>query len=65
MTGNSTISVTHPPRIEIIYSYKGPEFLPVAHTCFNRLDISRYETFEILKSKLDYAIAESDGFFIA
>ena len=33
--------------------------LPRAHTCFNRLDLPRYPTYEDLKVALDY-IAKND-----
>ncbi len=33
--------------------------LPKAHTCFNRLDLPRYSTYEDLKQAMDY-IAKND-----
>ena len=39
--------------------------LPESHTCFNRLDIPRYDTFEELKTKLLFAIRNTQGFNIA
>jgi len=38
--------------------------LPVAHSCFNRLELPRYSTLEDLKIKLMYAITETEGFGI-
>ncbi len=38
--------------------------LPRAHTCFNRLDLPAYPTFEILYDKLILAIEETSGFCI-
>jgi hypothetical protein len=39
--------------------------LPISHTCFNKLDIPRYPTKEILKTKLFQAVMMSSGFHIA
>ena len=39
--------------------------LPESHTCFNRLDIPRYESFEELREKLVFAIRNTQGFNIA
>lgn len=36
--------------------------LPKSHTCFNRLDLPPYKTFEILNSKLVWAVEETVGF---
>ena len=47
--------------IRLIYG----EGLPESHTCFNRLDIPRYASYEELKSKLLYAIRNTQGFNIA
>jgi len=33
--------------------------LPKAHTCFNRLELPRYPTFEAMKQALDY-LANND-----
>ncbi|ERL91684.1 hypothetical protein D910_09011, partial [Dendroctonus ponderosae] len=38
------------------------KFLPVAHTCFNLLDLPRYKTKERLKYKLMQAIQQTEGF---
>lgn len=38
------------------------KFLPVAHTCFNLLDLPRYQTKERLKYKLSQAIQQTLGF---
>uniref|UniRef100_A0A8D2LHX8 HECT-type E3 ubiquitin transferase n=1 Tax=Varanus komodoensis TaxID=61221 RepID=A0A8D2LHX8_VARKO len=37
-------------------------WLPRSHTCFNRLDLPPYKSFEQLKEKLLYAIEETEGF---
>lgn len=41
------------------------ESLPVAHTCFNQLDLPEYESKEIMKEKIFIALTEgSKGFYI-
>jgi len=41
------------------------EALPVAHTCFNQLDLPQYESKEIMKEKILIALTEgSKGFYI-
>ena len=41
------------------------ELLPVAHTCFNTLDLPGYPSRQILESKLRLSIAEGRGFGIS
>lgn len=36
--------------------------LPLSHTCFNRLDLPPYRTYEILVEKVTLAIDETEGF---
>lgn len=38
--------------------------LPKAHTCFNRLDLPPYETFEKMNDKLTQAVEETCGFAV-
>ena len=38
--------------------------LPKAHTCFNRIDIPSYESYEKLHEKLTQAIEETIGFAV-
>jgi E3 ubiquitin-protein ligase HUWE1 len=53
-------------NFRISRSYDNTSSLPSAHTCFNRLDLPDYRSYEILKSKLLLAINEgSEGFGIA
>ncbi|XP_039273158.2 putative E3 ubiquitin-protein ligase HERC4 [Styela clava] len=42
----------------------GDDYLPVAHTCFNVLDLPRYSSKEALETKLRVAI-KSQGFYLA
>uniref|UniRef100_A0A665T6K4 E3 ubiquitin-protein ligase n=1 Tax=Echeneis naucrates TaxID=173247 RepID=A0A665T6K4_ECHNA len=37
-------------------------WLPRSHTCFNRLDLPPYKSYEQLKEKLVFAIEETEGF---
>ena len=37
-------------------------WLPRSHTCFNRLDLPPYRSYEQLKEKLLFAIEETEGF---
>lgn len=46
----------------IIQPTPDERFLPVAHTCFNMLDLPRYKTKERLKYKLLQAIQQTQGF---
>ncbi|CAH1112298.1 unnamed protein product [Psylliodes chrysocephalus] len=41
-----------------------PQNLPKAHTCFNRIDIPPYETYQILLDKLTQAVEETCGFAV-
>jgi E3 ubiquitin-protein ligase NEDD4 len=36
--------------------------LPKAHTCFNRLDLPPYKTYDAMNAKLSMAIEETMGF---
>ncbi len=40
----------------------GPDSLPVAHSCFNRLDLPPYRNYNELLSKLTLALEETSGF---
>lgn len=39
-----------------------PDSLPKAHTCFNQIVLPRYTSYEIMKTKLSYAIENTQGF---
>ena len=38
------------------------DFLPVAHTCFNLLDLPKYSSKQKMKEKLLKAIQQTEGF---
>lgn len=52
------------PRKFCIEKWGKPTSLPRAHTCFNRLDLPPYGTFEVLHEKLLLAVEESSSFGI-
>ncbi|XP_072382780.1 E3 ubiquitin-protein ligase SMURF2 [Diabrotica undecimpunctata] len=41
-----------------------PQNLPKAHTCFNRIDIPPYESYQVLLDKLTQAVEETCGFAV-
>lgn len=47
----------------ITKSYENTSALPIAHTCFNRIDIPQYENYEKLRGKLLQAAMEGAGGF--
>ena len=53
------------PRLFTIHLIEASkDNLPKAHTCFNRIDIPPYETYERLYEKLTQAIELTSGFTI-
>ncbi|KAF2998156.1 hypothetical protein E8E13_002495 [Curvularia kusanoi] len=50
------------PRRFTIEKAGEPNQLPKSHTCFNRLDLPAYKTFEALNQKLTIAVEETVGF---
>ena len=36
--------------------------LPKAHTCFNQLVLPQYSSYEVLKEKILFAVANTEGF---
>uniref|UniRef100_A0A1B0DQI6 HECT-type E3 ubiquitin transferase n=1 Tax=Phlebotomus papatasi TaxID=29031 RepID=A0A1B0DQI6_PHLPP len=63
LTGSSRVPIQGMKAIKI-YIQPTPDdrFLPVAHTCFNLLDLPKYKTKEKLKYKLLQAIQQTQGF---
>ena len=39
--------------------------LPVAHTCFNQIDLPCYENYDMLKKNVNYAVENCKEFFLA
>lgn len=50
------------PRKFCIEKVNSLDKLPVAHTCFNRLDLPTYSNYDVMKQKLVLAIEETMGF---
>lgn len=63
LTGCDRIPIQGMKAIKIIIQPMSDErMLPVAHTCFNVLDLPRYQTRERLRYKLLQAIQQTQGF---
>nr|XP_014095758.1 probable E3 ubiquitin-protein ligase HERC4 [Bactrocera oleae] len=63
LTGSDRIPIQGMKAIKICIQPTNDErFLPVAHTCFNLLDLPQYKTKERLKYKLLQAIQQTQGF---
>ncbi|XP_050295958.1 probable E3 ubiquitin-protein ligase HERC4 isoform X2 [Anthonomus grandis grandis] len=63
LTGTYRIPIQGMKAIKItIQPTTDDKFLPVAHTCFNLLDLPRYKTKERLRYKLMQAIQQTQGF---
>ncbi|XP_012283893.1 probable E3 ubiquitin-protein ligase HERC4 isoform X2 [Orussus abietinus] len=63
LTGSDRIPLQGMKAIKItIQPLADERLLPVAHTCFNILDLPRYQTRERLKYKLLQAIQQTQGF---
>ena len=53
------------PRLFTIHVIDAPvENLPKAHTCFNRIDIPQYESYQKMYEKLSQAVEETCGFAV-
>lgn len=62
--GFAALRGSNGPRKFCIERWGTVDALPRAHTCFNRLDLPPYPSFEILYDKLFLAIEETSGFSI-
>ncbi|XP_015264671.1 PREDICTED: E3 ubiquitin-protein ligase NEDD4 isoform X2 [Gekko japonicus] len=62
MNGFSELYGSNGPQLFTIELWGSPDKLPRAHTCFNRLDLPPYESFEDLWDKLHVAIENAQGF---
>ena len=56
------ISGSNGPQRFCIEKVGKDTWLPRSHTCFNRLDLPPYKSYEQLVEKLIYAIEETEGF---
>ncbi|XP_053307028.1 probable E3 ubiquitin-protein ligase HERC4 isoform X3 [Spea bombifrons] len=64
LTGSDRIPILGMKSLKLVIQPTGGgnSFLPVAHTCFNLLDLPKYTDKETLKSKLIQAIDHYEGF---
>ncbi len=62
--GFSALRGSNGPRKFCIERWGTVDALPRAHTCFNRLDLPAYPSFDILFEKILLAIEETSGFSI-
>ncbi|XP_046662602.1 E3 ubiquitin-protein ligase Nedd-4 isoform X2 [Homalodisca vitripennis] len=62
MNGFKELYGSNGPQMFTIEKWGTPENYPRAHTCFNRLDLPPYESYQQLRDKLIKAIEGSQGF---
>ncbi|XP_054984141.1 E3 ubiquitin-protein ligase NEDD4 isoform X2 [Sorex araneus] len=62
MNGFAELYGSNGPQSFTVEQWGAPEKLPRAHTCFNRLDLPPYASFEELWDKLQMAIENTQGF---
>ncbi|XP_030649981.1 E3 ubiquitin-protein ligase NEDD4-like isoform X2 [Chanos chanos] len=62
MNGFAELYGSNGPQLFTIEQWGTSDKLPRAHTCFNRLDLPPYESFEELREKLHIAIENAQGF---
>lgn len=64
LTGSDRIPIHGMESLKIVIQSTTAEehYLPVAHTCYNLLDMPRYQTKDILKQRLTQAVEQYEGF---
>jgi len=62
MNGFAELQGSNGPQKFTIEKWGTPDKLPRAHTCFNRLDLPPYDSYEQMKEKLMLAVESSEGF---
>ena len=64
LTGSDRIPIHGMESMRIVIQSTTAEehYLPVAHTCYNLLDMPRYQTKEILRRRLTRAVEQYEGF---
>ncbi|NXG09051.1 HERC3 ligase, partial [Sakesphorus luctuosus] len=67
LTGSDRIPIYGMSSLRIIIqsTTSGEQYLPVAHTCYNLLDLPKYSSKEILHARLVQAIDHYEGFSLA
>jgi hypothetical protein len=65
ITGTSKVPLDgFDPLFTITKGSDGSDALPRSHTCFNQIVVPPYETFELCRSKLTFAIENAVGFHL-
>ncbi|XP_061191320.1 probable E3 ubiquitin-protein ligase HERC4 [Saccostrea echinata] len=66
LTGSDRIPILGMKAVKMIIqpTHGGNDYLPVAHTCFNLLDLPKYQDYQTMKEKLRLAIEQTEGFGI-
>ncbi|XP_050674589.1 E3 ubiquitin-protein ligase Nedd-4 isoform X2 [Leptidea sinapis] len=62
MNGFKELYGSNGPQLFTIEKWGSPDNYPRAHTCFNRIDLPHYESYQQLREKLIKAIEGSQGF---
>ncbi|CAL9688182.1 unnamed protein product [Knipowitschia caucasica] len=67
LTGSDRIPILGMKSLKLVIQPTGggEHYLPVAHTCFNLLDLPKYTSLELLRLKLLQAIDHNQGFNLA
>lgn len=67
LTGSDRIPILGMKSLKLVIQPTGggEQYLPVAHTCFNLLDLPKYTSTAMLRSKLLEAIEHNQGFNLA
>lgn len=64
LTGSDRIPIHGMASLRIVLQSTAAEehYLPVAHTCYNMLDMPCYQTKETLRQRLTQAVEQYEGF---
>ncbi|XP_065734176.1 probable E3 ubiquitin-protein ligase HERC3 isoform X2 [Phocoena phocoena] len=67
LTGSDRIPIYGMASLQIVIqsTASGEEYLPVAHTCYNLLDLPQYSSKEVLCARLTQALDNYEGFSLA
>lgn len=67
LTGSDRIPIYGMASLQMVIqsTASGEEYLPVAHTCYNLLDLPKYSSKEILSARLTQALDNYEGFSLA
>uniref|UniRef100_A0A8D0WXT9 HECT-type E3 ubiquitin transferase n=1 Tax=Sus scrofa TaxID=9823 RepID=A0A8D0WXT9_PIG len=67
LTGSDRIPIYGMASLQIVIqsTASGEDYLPVAHTCYNLLDLPKYSSKEVLRTRLTQALDNYEGFSLA